>query len=454
MRRTPTKTIANMPKSVYNLNIMSYSPKIGVRQTPKMPYDYDAALNMHLLGPGEPALSEWKSLQLPLPNMDAIRHYRLQQVRAQLKKRNVAAIVLSDPLNIRYALDSTNMQLWTSHNAARYCFIAADGPAIVFDYHQCEHLSAHNPLITEVRPACSWFYFSSGSGLDKHARRWAQEIAELTKAAGGNQLAADKINPEGAHHLNQLGINLVGGEEIMETARMLKSTDEIVAMRCAIAACDSAIDIMRQHARPGISENRLWAHLHAENIVRGGEWIETRILSAGPRTNPWFQESSSRPIVSGELLAFDTDLIGAYGMCVDISRTWLIGSDAPTAAQQDLYQMATEQVQHNMSLLRPGLSWRDLSQQALTYSPKTYRHYSSICHGIGLCDEYPSVPFFHRWDDDAPLTDGILAGMTLCVESYVGRIDGGEGVKYEDQVLITDSGAELLSPYPADLIIV
>ncbi len=432
---------------------MTHSPKIGVRQTPRMPYDYDAALNMHLLGPGEPALSEWRALGLELPDMDAVRAYRLARVRGELKKRNIAAAVLFDPLNIRYATDSTNMQLWIAHNAARYCFVAAEGPVIVFDYHQCEHLSAHNPLVDEVRPAQSWFYFSAGAGLDKKAKRWAGAIAELTKKAGGDVLAADKLNPQGAKYLRALGIKTVCGEEVMERARMIKCADEIRAMRCAIAACDAAINVMRQHARPGVSENRLWAHLHAENIARGGEWIETRILSAGPRTNPWFQESSSRPVRAGELLAFDTDLIGAYGMCVDISRTWLVGAKKPSPAQEDLHRRAAEQVRHNAELLRPGMSWRELAEKALAYPPEIYRHYSSIAHGVGLCDEYPSAPFLHQWDEDAPLEGGILPRMALCAESYVGRRDGGEGAKYEEQYLITETGAELLSHYPADLII-
>lgn len=440
----------NLRALFYNYNMTD--AKIGAGQTAKMPYRYDAALNMHVLGPGEPALSEWRQAGLALPDMAAVRHYRLQRVQAELRRRDIAAAVLVDPLNIRYASDSTNMQLWTSHNAARYCFVAADGPLIVFDYHDCEHLSAHNPLINEIRPACSWFYFSSGERLDGNAKTWAAEIADLVQQYGGDnrRLAIDKINPEGAEALTALGIAIENGEALMEHARMVKCEEELKAMRCAIHACDSAIDVMRQHAHPGISENRLWAHLHAENIARGGEWIETRILAAGPRTNPWFQESSSRPIQAGELMAFDTDLIGAYGCCVDISRTWLIGSDHPTAAQQILYDMAIAQVQQNLTLIRPGMTWRELSEKSLTYCPDTYLHYSCLYHGVGLCDEYPSVTFPHLWksgDDN----NRIEAGMMLCVESYVGRRDGGEGMKYEEQVIVRENGAELISHYPIGL---
>ena len=426
--------------------------KIGPQQSPKMPYDYDAALNMHMLGPGEPAISEWRAAGQPLPDMAAIRASRLAQVQNSLRQRDIAAAVLFDPLNIRYATDSTNMQLWTAHNAARYCFVGAEGPVIVFDYHDCEHLSAHNPLIDEVRPGRSWFYFSSGERLEQDAKEWADEIAALLKNCGGGnrRLAVDKINPEGAEALTALGVEITCGESVMEHARMVKSEEEVTAMRCAVLACERAIDVMCEHAAPGITENRLWSYLHAENIARGGEWIETRILAAGPRTNPWFQESSSRPIQAGELLAFDTDLIGAYGLCVDISRTWLVGSDKPSPAQQTLYDMAVEQVRHNTALIRPGMTWRELSEKSLVYCPETYRHYSSLYHGVGLCDEYPSVHYPYQWREGDDNT--VQLNMMLCVESYVSRRDGGEGVKFEEQVIVRENGAELLSRYPAALI--
>ena len=78
---------------------------------------------------------------------------------------------------------------------------------------------------------------------------------------------------------------------------------------------------MQAALAPGVTEIELWSHLHAGNIKRGGEWIETRLLTSGARTNPWLQECGSRQIQAGDLVAFDTDLIGPYGYCADISRT-------------------------------------------------------------------------------------------------------------------------------------
>ena len=205
-------------------------------------------------------------------------------------------------------------------------------------------------------------------------------------------------------------------------------------------------------AKPGVSENEVsGAVMHAENIRRGGEWIETRLLAAGPRTNPWFQESSSRPMCAGELLSFDTDLIGAFGICVDISRSWLIGDGKPQAAQTDLHRRALAQVRENAAMLRPGMTFEEAAKKALCYPPDEFYNYGLPFHGVGLCDEYPSLPFGYRWQE-AGHNGVIMEGMTICAESYVGRIDGGEGVKYEDQYLITANGAQLLSDYPAGLL--
>jgi len=179
----------------------------------------------------------------------------------------------------------------------------------------------------------------------------------------------------------------------------------------------------------------------------GGEWIETRLLSSGPRTNPWFRECSMRPIERGDLVSFDTDLIGPYGYCSDISRTWLCG-DKPTDEQRRLYATAYAQVQHNISKLRPGMSFREAAEKSWPI-PEEFlaNRYSCMIHGVGLADEYPSIKFLPDFADRG--YDGILEpGMTLCVESYTGAHGGREGVKLEEQILITATGVERLSTYP------
>ena len=411
-----------------------------------------ASLNQHVIGYGELAEREWAALGLDAPDMNAARRYRLERIRAELRKRDLAGIVVYDPLNVRYATDSTDMQLWCTHNAVRYAFVATEGPVILWDFHKCEHVSWHLDCIDEIRHGKAWFYYEAGQHARERAGRWAAEIADLLRSHGGGntRLAVDKINPDGVEALAALGISVHSGEEVMEHARTVKCTDELRAMRRAVAACEAAMGVMETSLRPGMTENDLWAVLHAENIRRGGEWIETRLLASGPRTNPWFQECSARIIEDGDIVAFDTDLIGPCGYCCDISRTWLAGSGRATNEQRALYAMAEEQIAENMTLLRPGVSFRDLSHGA-TSLPDEYlpNRYSVLFHGVGLCDEYPSIPYPSDWQRSG--YDGVLEpGMVMCVESYVGRHGGHEGVKLEEQVLITETGCEPMSRYPRD----
>jgi Xaa-Pro aminopeptidase len=83
-------------------------------------------------------------------------------------------------------------------------------------------------------------------------------------------------------------------------------------------------------------------------IQRAGEWIETRLLASGRRTNLWFQECGPRIMAAGDMPAFDTDLVGTYGYCCDISRSWVVGDAPPTANQKQLYQIAYEHIITNM----------------------------------------------------------------------------------------------------------
>ena len=414
--------------------------------------DKAASLNQHVIGYGELAEREWEALGLGPPDLEAARRHRLFRIRRELAARDLSGVVLYDPLNLRYATDSTNMQLWCAHNAVRYAFVATEGPVILWDFHHCEHLSRHLDTVDEIRHGTPWYYYLAGEHATDRARRWSAEIAELVRSHGdgSRRLAIDRINPEGVDALEAHGIAVVSGEEVMEHARAVKSPHELVAMRRAIAACEAAMGVMEAALRPGMTENDLWAILHAENIRRGGEWIETRLLTSGPRTNPWFQECSARVIENGDLVAFDTDLVGPYGYCCDISRTWLAGTGSATGEQRALYGLAAEQIARNMEILRPGVTFRDLSHSA-TSLPAAYlaNRYSVLFHGVGLCDEYPSVPYPEDWDR-AGYGGMLEAGMVISVESYVGRLGGREGVKLEEQVLITETGHECLSGYPLD----
>ena len=412
------------------------------------------------IGPTKLAFNEWEKSGLKLPNLPRMREFRWKRLTDHIVQRGYGGLLMFDPLNIRYATDSTNMQLWNTHNPFRAVLLCSDGYMVIWDYKNSPFLSEFNPLVKEQRSGADLFYFDRGDKIDIAADKFSNEVrALITEHSDSNmRLAVDKIMLHGLRSLEAQGFEIMEGEEVTEKCRSIKGEDEILAMRCASQACENAVAIMEQKARIDVpkgntSEDDIWAVLHAENIKRGGEWIETRLLASGPRTNPWFQECGPRIVQNNEIVAFDTDLVGSYGICVDISRTWWIGDKPPRPDMIYAMQHAHEHIMYNMDLLRPGIHMRDLTFNAHKLD-KNFQNgkYGCLMHGVGLCDEWPLIAYPDKFVEGA--YDYVLEpGMVLCVEALVSPENGDFSIKLEDQVLITENGYENLTKYPFDPIL-
>ena len=434
-------------------DIRKIDPNRGDRLGDGSPNDADRIE----IGPTRLAFAEWEAAGLELPNLAAMREFRWKRLTQALVDRDYGGILLFDPLNIRYATDSTNMQLWNTHNPFRAVLLCADGYMVIWDYKNSPFLSTFNPLVREQRSGASMFYFSAGDKAERDASTFAGEVAELMRAHAGDnrRLAVDKIMVAGLRALEAVGFEVMEGEEVTEKTRAIKGPDEIKAMRCANHACETTVRLMEDFARANVplgntSEDDIWAVLHAENIRRGGEWIETRLLASGPRTNPWFQECGPRIVQNNEIVAFDTDLIGAYGICIDISRTWWIGDKKPTNSMIYAMRHAHEHIMTNMEMLRPGVTIPELVANCHRLDDKFQaQKYGCLMHGVGLCDEWPLVAYPDKAVPGA-FDYAIEPGMVLCVEAAVGEEGGDFSIKLEDQVLITEDGYENLTTYPFD----
>ncbi|MEM5344627.1 M24 family metallopeptidase [Paraburkholderia azotifigens] len=380
----------------------------------------------------------------------SMRAFRLTRLREQLRVHDYAGMLLCDPLNIRYATDTNNLGLWVMHSPSRYVFVATDGPVILFDFTSSRHNSEGIETIDEIRPATPWIYFLAGPRVEEKAELWAQEIADIvrTYGSGNRRLAVDRCDPWGAERLKRNGIELFDAQPLTEQARVIKGPQEIEQHRISMGVCDLGIARMREALTPGITENQLWSVFHATNIAHGGEYAESRLLTSGERTNPWFQDTSNRVIQAGDMVAFDTDMVGPGGSLSDISRSFVCPGRAVTGHQRDLFGFAADQIAHNVSLLKAGLSFREFAERCWPV-PDRYVHnrYMMMLHGVGLVDEYPSVAY--AVDFDAWGYDGVFQeNMVVSVESYIGEQGGKEGVKLEEQVLITSTGAIVLSGCP------
>ena len=182
-------------------------------------------------------------------DFDRLRMYRLQRVQEQLRLNNVGACILFDPINVRYATDSRNMSLFTMHELVRFVFISADNKVILFDYPKSEHLSNHLCTIDEIREVVSWDFFSANNFVDKNAKQWAGIVQDLMRehSPDNNRLAIDVSDPVGIQILlKQFNVEILNAQKIVETARSIKSDDELVCMKASIETAEKGMWLMKE----------------------------------------------------------------------------------------------------------------------------------------------------------------------------------------------------------------
>ncbi|MHB0791042.1 M24 family metallopeptidase [Bradyrhizobium sp. 5.13L] len=395
------------------------------------------------------AADVWSDLrkykEMPDIDMERLYAYRIERLRGALRKAGASMCVLVSPISLRYAVDYRSFGLFQAHIPVTYLFLPVEGPIVI---HEVTALNKP-PMVDECRPARPISFFQGGYELTDAARELANDIGYYLLEIGtdNRRIAVEYVNPTITQALLQRGLEVIDGMVVAEEARLIKSADEIACMRWAIGVAELGIAKMKEALRPGVTEVQLWGLLNYTNLANNGDWHDSRMLASGPRINPWGQEASQRKIESGDLVGFDTDMTGPFGYFADISRTFHCGPAKPTKRQKELYRLAMREIEHNLALVRPGITFREFQQKALIL-PEEYRAnaYTCLLHGVGMADEYPRInPIYGR---PSPYDGTLEAGMVVCVESYVGAVGERDGVKLEHQVLVVEDGYEILSTYP------
>lgn len=227
-------------------------------------------------------------------DLKAVRAYRLNRTREQMAKHNIDAYLFGDPINIRYATGARNMQICTARmNTARYLLLTANR-SILFDFHGCAHLAAGLETIDEIRVAQTVSHQCAGHKLEERERTWTSEMASLIISLVGEKatLGLERLNANVAINFKSHGFTIVDAQKPIELARCIKSPGGLKCVVASLRATERAVGKLRAAIRPGISENALWSVLHQSIIEDNGEYLETRLLNTGPRTCPWFQETS------------------------------------------------------------------------------------------------------------------------------------------------------------------
>lgn len=390
--------------------------------------------------------SDLSEFQQPEPvDDDRLHAWRLSRLREKLLENDAAMCMLVSPVSLRYAVDYRDYPLFQSHMPQAYVFLSINGPTVIHG------VMAGTARADETRPGRPISFFDGADVLSEYAEQLASDVVHYLAQIGtdNRRVAIEYVNPSITRALQGRGLDVIDGVLVSEPARVIKSQDEINCIRWAIAVAEHGIAQLKQAILPGVSELQLWGLLNYTNLANNGDWHEGRMLASGPRINPWLQEASPRRIESGDLVGLDTDMVGPRGYFADISRTFHCGPTRPTARQRELYQLALEEISHNLKLIRPGITLKDFQQRAYVpaeeFQPNAY---PCVIHGVGMSDEYPQVKPLFRGSN---LYDGVIEkDMVICVESYMGAPGEDDGVKLEQQVLVTENGYDLMSYFPLE----
>lgn len=278
----------------------------------------------------------------PEVNIAALRQYRLQRIRQYMADNDVPLCLLSNPLSLRYAADIRQFSAFQARVPVLYLAVPIEGPVIVyggfaaFESDPCS-------VIAEARKGRALTVFQAGTDLSEQMKLFRDDMRSLVDQLGmtDRRVAIENMSPLVTKALLDEGFDVFDAQVILENARRIKSTQEVECMKWSIAVAEHGMRKMSEALQPGICENQLWALLNYVNVANDGEWHDSRQLTSGPRTNPFLREAQDRAIEDGDLVAFDTDMIGSFGYCADVSRTFHCGPSVPTPEQRDLYKRWT-----------------------------------------------------------------------------------------------------------------
>ena len=361
-----------------------------------------------------------------------------------MREQGVAACLLFNEPNIRYATGTSAMPIWSMSTFVRCALVPADGRPVLFEHPNSIHRS--RLAAEDVRPMNAWA-FSDHAATE--AGVWAVETAAAMQELGvaDEPLAVDRLATPGFLALQREGVTLIDSAPVTQAAREVKTPEEIRLFEINGAMVGEMLATFEEALAPGVRERELLAVLSEAMLRHGGEYLATSTVCSGPNTNPWRAEATARRIEDGDLVFVDTDTVGIEGYFFCVSRTFLAGDAPPAPSHHDTYRAALEWLEGVKDVIRPGLTCAEIASVAPSL-PEKYlpQRYECMIHSVGLEEESPSVcyPIDRQWNADRVIREN----MALVVELYAGEVGGDHGVKLGDEVLVTKDGVRVLAPYP------
>jgi Xaa-Pro dipeptidase len=285
-------------------------------------------------------------------------------------------------------------------------------------------------------------------GLFKQAAKEIKAILEQEGVAG-MPLGLDVCEPPMLFALQEEGIDVRDGQQMMLAAREIKSHDEITLLNIAASMVDGVYEDIAAALKPGIKESQIVALAAKRLYEMGSDCVEAINSIAGERCSPHPHNFTDRIIRPGDQAFFDI-IMSFVGYRTCYYRTFNVGRATP--AQKDAYVKAREWMDAAIALIKPGVTTDKIARafpkaQEIGFETEMAAFGLNFCHGIGLgLHERPIISRVNSFDDPMELE----AGMMFAVETYCPATDGTSAARIEEEVIVTPAGAQIITLFPAN----
>ncbi|HVJ74486.1 MAG TPA: M24 family metallopeptidase [Casimicrobiaceae bacterium] len=385
-------------------------------------------------------------------NFRRLHDYRIARVRAALAGSGLGALLCFDQHNIRYTT-STVIGEWARDKLTRYSLLTGNGDPYIWDFGSAaKHHRLHAPWLHHDHCRAGLLGLRGATGADITLfREAAREIRALLdeEGVGDMPLGLDVVEPPMLFELQRAGIDVRDGQQVMLAAREVKNIDELTLLNMAAAMVDGVYQDIAEALKPGVRESEIVALATGRLYEMGSDCVEAINAISGERCSPHPHNFTDRLIRPGDQAFFDViQSFMGYRTCY--YRTFNVGRATP--AQRTAYRKAREWMDKAIACLKPGVS-SDVVARALPTAkdigfPSEMEAFGlNFCHGLGLgLHERPLVSRLTSLKEPIELK----AGMVFAVETYCPATDGFSAARIEEEVILTPTGAQIISLYPAE----
>lgn len=384
-------------------------------------------------------------------DFDRLRQYRFARAKASLEASECGAFLLFDFYNIRYTT-STWIGGALGDKMTRYALLTRDRDPSLWDFGSAVR---HHKEFSTWFPEESWKAGMLGlrGAIAPSAGLMAAavfEIKGMLEDAGVADMpvGVDIVEPPFLFEMERQGLRVVDAQQLMLDAREIKSRDEIVLLSQAAAMVDGVYQDIVDVLKPGIRENEIVALANKRLYELGSDQVEAINAISGERCNPHPHNFTDRIIRPGDQAFFDIiHSFNGYRTCY--YRTFGVGS--ATTPQRDAYKLAREWMDSAIEAVKPGVATADIARlwpkaTDFGFESEMAAFGLQFGHGLGLgLHERPIISRLNSIDN--PLE--IKEGMVFALETYCPASDGVSAARIEEEVVITATGAEVLTRFPA-----